>query len=68
MDFQLNDEQKQLRREIRDFAEREIRDNVMKWDEESKFPLDVVKQLGKMGVMGIIMGSLVIRKLVAIEV
>ena len=54
MDFQLNDEQKQLRREIRDFAEREIRDNVMKWDEESKFPLEVIKQLGKMGVMGII--------------
>jgi alkylation response protein AidB-like acyl-CoA dehydrogenase len=54
VDFQLNDEQKQLRREIRDFAEREIRDNVMKWDEESKFPLEVVKQLGKMGVMGII--------------
>ena len=54
MDFQLSDEQKQLRREIRDFADREIRDNVMEWDEESKFPLDVVKQLGKMGVMGII--------------
>ena len=54
MDFQLNDEQKQLRREIRDFAEREIRDNVMTWDEESKFPLEVIKQLGKMGVMGII--------------
>jgi alkylation response protein AidB-like acyl-CoA dehydrogenase len=57
LDFQLNDEQKQLRREIRDFAEREIRDNVMKWDEESKFPLDVIKQLGKMGVMGIIFPS-----------
>jgi hypothetical protein len=54
LDFQLNDEQKQLRREIRDFAEREIRDNVMKWDEESKFPLETVKQLGKMGVMGMI--------------
>ena len=54
MDFQLNDEQKQLRREIRDFAEREIRGNVMKWDEESKFPMDTIKQLGKMGVMGII--------------
>jgi alkylation response protein AidB-like acyl-CoA dehydrogenase len=54
VDFQLNDEQKQLRREIRDFAEREIRDNVMKWDEESKFPLEIIKQLGKMGVMGII--------------
>jgi len=57
VDFQLNDEQKQLRREIRDFAEREIRDHVMKWDEESKFPLDTIKQLGKMGVMGIIFPS-----------
>jgi hypothetical protein len=54
VDFQLNDEQKQLRGEIRDFAEREIRDNVMTWDEESKFPLEIVKQLGKMGVMGAI--------------
>ena len=57
MDFQLSDEQKQLKREIREFAEREIRDNVMKWDEESKFPLEVIKQLGKMGVMGIIFPS-----------
>jgi alkylation response protein AidB-like acyl-CoA dehydrogenase len=57
VDFQLSDEQKQLKREIREFAQREIRDNVMKWDEESKFPLDVVKQLGKLGVMGMIFPS-----------
>ena len=33
MDFQLNDEQLQLKKSIREFAEREILPNVMKWDE-----------------------------------
>ncbi|HUR36509.1 MAG TPA: acyl-CoA dehydrogenase [Terriglobales bacterium] len=54
MDFQLNDEQQQLRRSIREFAESEIRPHVMTWDEASEFPLAVVKELGKMGIMGII--------------
>ncbi|HEX7285782.1 MAG TPA: acyl-CoA dehydrogenase family protein [Candidatus Angelobacter sp.] len=54
MDFQLNDEQLQLRRSLREFAEREILPNVMKWDEGGCFPTDVIKALGKMGVMGVI--------------
>ena len=52
--WQDTDEQAALRREIRDFARREIAPNVMKWDEPGEFPLDVVKQLGKMGLLGII--------------
>src|SRR5277367_3131705 len=52
--FKLTDEQEHLRREIRDFAHREILPNVMKWDEASEFPADVVKQLGQMGLMGMI--------------
>jgi len=52
--FVLTEEQEQLRREIRDFAAREIAPNVMKWDEASEFPLDVVKKLGQMGLLGII--------------
>jgi alkylation response protein AidB-like acyl-CoA dehydrogenase len=52
--FKLTDEQEHLRREIRDFAQREIAPNVMKWDEASDFPADVVKQLGQMGLMGMI--------------
>jgi alkylation response protein AidB-like acyl-CoA dehydrogenase len=52
--FKLTEEQEHLRREIRDFAQREIAPNVMKWDEASEFPADVVKQLGKMGLMGMI--------------
>ena len=52
MDFQLNDEQQQLKKSVREFAEREIRPNVMKWDEACEFPLATVKELGKLGLLG----------------
>jgi alkylation response protein AidB-like acyl-CoA dehydrogenase len=54
VDFQLSDEQKQLRKSVREFAEREIAPHVMKWDEESVFPMAVVKELGKLGLMGMV--------------
>src|SRR5277367_4902462 len=52
--FVLTDEQEQLRKEIRDFAAREIAPNVMRWDEASEFPSEVVQKLGAMGLMGVI--------------
>ncbi len=52
--FVLTEEQEQLRREIRTFAAREIAPHVRRWDEASEFPLDVVKKLGGMGLLGII--------------
>ncbi len=52
--FALTEEQEQLRKEIRDFAAREIAPNVMRWDEASEFPLEVVQKLGEMGLMGVI--------------
>ncbi len=54
MDFQLNDEQLQLKKSVREFAEREIAANVMKWDDKGEFPLATVKELGKLGIMGTI--------------
>ena len=54
MDFQLTEEQLHLKKSIREFAQREVLPHVMKWDEHGQFPLDVVKELGKMGVMGMI--------------
>jgi alkylation response protein AidB-like acyl-CoA dehydrogenase len=54
LDFQLNDEQLQLKKSVREFAEREIAPNVMKWDEEGNFPLATIKQLGKLGLLGTI--------------
>jgi hypothetical protein len=52
--FTLTEDQEQLRREIRDFAAREIAPNVLRWDEASEFPMEVVKQLGQMGLLGVI--------------
>jgi len=54
MDFQLSDEQQQLKKTVREFAEREIAPNVMKWDEASEFPLATIKELGKLGLLGTI--------------
>ncbi len=54
MDFQLNDEQQQLRKSVREFAEREIAPHVLEWDEAAQFPSEIVKELGKMGLMGVI--------------
>src|SRR5256885_3212099 len=54
MDFQLTDEQLQLKKSLREFAEREILPNVMKWDEANHFPLETIKELGRMGVLGMI--------------
>lgn len=52
MDFQLNDEQLQLKKSVREFSDREIAPNVMKWDETSEFPLSIIKELGKLGFLG----------------
>ena len=52
--FVLTEDQESLRKEIRQFAAREIAPHVMEWDEASEFPAAVVKKLGKMGLLGVI--------------
>ena len=54
MDFQLTDEQEQLRRTVREFAEAEIAPHVMEWDEASHFPHEILPHLAEMGLMGVI--------------
>jgi hypothetical protein len=54
LDFQLNDEQLQLKKSVREFAEREIAPHVMEWDEAGQFPMQIIKQLGQLGLMGCI--------------
>jgi alkylation response protein AidB-like acyl-CoA dehydrogenase len=54
LDFQLNEEQLHLKKSVREFAGREIAPNVMRWDEASEFPLSTIKELGKLGLLGII--------------
>ncbi len=52
MDFEYTEEQKHLRKSVREFAEAEIGPHVMEWDEAQIFPLEVIKKLGRLGYMG----------------
>jgi short-chain 2-methylacyl-CoA dehydrogenase len=51
--FELNDEQRALRDTIREFAESEIAPHAGEWDQNHTFPVDVVRQLGELGAMGV---------------
>ncbi|MEO9805742.1 MAG: acyl-CoA dehydrogenase [Reichenbachiella sp.] len=39
---------------LRDFCEKEIRPNIMKWDESQEFPIPLFKKLGELGLMGVL--------------
>ena len=54
MEFSLTEEQQQLRRTVRDFAEGEIAPHVMEWDEASQFPSELIPKLAEMGFLGVI--------------
>ncbi|HEV2199554.1 MAG TPA: acyl-CoA dehydrogenase family protein [Bryobacteraceae bacterium] len=54
MEFGHTEEQRQLRRTIREFAEAEMNPHVMEWDEAQHFPVEVLRELGAMGVLGAI--------------
>ncbi|HEV2416984.1 MAG TPA: acyl-CoA dehydrogenase family protein [Terriglobia bacterium] len=52
MDFEFSDEQREIQRSVREFAEREIRPHVMEWDEAQHFPRELLPQLAQLGLMG----------------
>ncbi|MFZ0820297.1 MAG: acyl-CoA dehydrogenase [Candidatus Acidiferrales bacterium] len=54
MDFSFTDEQQQLRRTVREFAEAEIAPHVMEWDEVSRFPQELIPKLADLGLLGVI--------------
>jgi alkylation response protein AidB-like acyl-CoA dehydrogenase len=53
MNFELNENQKMIQQMVRDFAEQEIRPNLNKWDDEEFFPVDTMKKMGELGLLGI---------------
>ena len=53
MNFELNENQKMIQQMLRDFAEKEIRPNMNKWDEDEFFPVDTMKKMGELGLLGI---------------
>jgi alkylation response protein AidB-like acyl-CoA dehydrogenase len=54
MDFRLTDEQQQIKQMVAEFAESEIKPHVMEWDEAQTFPMEVIKRLGELGMLGAI--------------
>src|SRR5947208_4685454 len=54
VEFAFTEEQQQLRKSVREFAEGEIAPHVMEWDETSHFPLEIMPKLAEMGLLGVI--------------
>ncbi len=52
MDFGSNDEQQQIRKTAREFAEREIAPFVGEYDQEERFPAEIVRKAAELGFMG----------------
>ncbi|MBA3632526.1 MAG: acyl-CoA dehydrogenase family protein [Acidobacteria bacterium] len=54
MNFELTEEQQQIKMSVREFAESEILPHVMEWDETQYFPVELRPKLAELGLLGII--------------
>lgn len=52
--YPLNENQEIIRQAVRDFSVTNILPHVRQWDEAQHFPIDVFRQLGSLGVMGML--------------
>lgn len=53
MDLDLSESHQLLRDTVRDFCEREVRPRAASWDEEERFPKELVPRLAEVGLLGI---------------
>ena len=53
MNFELNENQTMISQMVRDFSEKEIRPKLNKWDSEEIFPVETMKKMGELGLLGI---------------
>jgi alkylation response protein AidB-like acyl-CoA dehydrogenase len=54
MNFQQSELTEQVAQTARDFARQYIKPHLMEWDETQEFPLHIFKQLGQLGLMGVL--------------
>lgn len=54
MNFSMNENQRMIAEIIRDFGAKEITPFRKEWDDQSHFPLPVLKKLGELGLMGVL--------------
>lgn len=53
MSFESNENQRMIAQMVRDFTEKEVLPYRNKWDEEEHFPVDVMKKMGELGLLGV---------------
>src|SRR5262245_16746441 len=51
-DFDLTLEQREVRRSVREFAEKEILPHVERYEREARYPLELIAKLPPLGLMG----------------
>lgn len=54
MDFKKSELTEQVANTARHFAQKYIKPDLMNWDESQEFPVHIFKELGKLGLMGIL--------------
>ena len=54
MEFQTSELTQQVAQTAKDFARQYIKPHVMRWDESQEFPMSVFKEMGKLGLMGVL--------------
>src|SRR5580765_5293406 len=54
MDFELNEDQQQIKRTIREFAEAELKPHVLEWDEAGHFPVELRPKFAELGILGVL--------------
>lgn len=54
MNFETSEITQQVAQTARDFAQQKIKPHVMEWDETQEFPIPIFKELGKLGMMGVL--------------
>jgi alkylation response protein AidB-like acyl-CoA dehydrogenase len=54
MEFELTEEQQQMKMSVREFAEAEIAPHIMEWDEAQHFPIELKPKLAELGLMGVL--------------
>ena len=53
MNFSLNENQLMIAQMVRDFAEKEIKPFYKQWDADEHFPVETMKKMGELGLLGI---------------
>lgn len=54
LNFQLPETAQQIAEMVRKFAEEKIKPKVMEYDEKQEFPTEIFKELGKLGLLGVL--------------